>query len=190
MSELDPSTAVVLDRIEEVKLMFYPSSEKQSNGVLMTDGLSTIEMPIPEHISSPKKCELAMVFPKMWPNDFNSSDNENYNWPLHWFRRIVAVPLQKKTWLGEGHSFPAKKLAPITEMSAFILVQPKVISFLNSADKDYSIFAIAPITQKELDFKLKKGAPKFLDKFYSQQSEIVDLQRKGLKMGFVNIFKR
>lgn len=167
---------------DSIHLVYYPPNDQRSNGILITEGLSEFEMPVPERLEVKRRCELAFVFPSYWPDDFYEQENENYNWPTEWLKRIAVLPEKKNTWLGEGHSFPAEKLAPITEQEAFILVKPSVVKALKVEDDGPAVYAVVPITQKELNYKLKNGAPKFLKKFYTQSIEIIDLQRTPFKL--------
>ena len=188
--EILESEPILLDEAKGIQFLFFPSVNSSKCGILLTDGLRNFKMPVPERAQAPNQCELIFVFPDYWPKDFNTSPNENYNWPLPWMKKIATLPQKNNTWFGEGHSFPAQKLAPITEQSAFILSRPKKMSLVKDLSESLEIplYAIIPITEKELQYKLKAGAPKFLEKYFNRHDEVVDLQREEVRLKRWGVF--
>lgn len=188
--EILESEPIFIDEAEGIQFLFFPSVNSSKCGVLLTDGIRNFEMPVPKGVQLSGQCELLFVFPDYWPKDFNTSSNENYNWPLHWMKKIATLPKKKNTWFGEGHSFPAKKLAPITHQSAFILSRPKKMTLIKNLSEalEFPLYTIIPITEKELQYKLKLGAPKFLEKYFNRHNEIVDLQREEVNLKKWGIF--
>jgi len=139
--------------------------------VLMTNGLSAYEMPVPEKVKGREFIELYFCLPSYW--DLEDQTNSNTNWVFPWIQRLAKHVIEKKTWYGHGHSMPCgaekKPLSDLMKQNHFFLVDPilleEELAPLDLGDKTVFFLSIIPIYKDELDFKVARGTFKLLEVF-------------------------
>ena len=72
-----------------------------------------------------KFAKLYIQLPGDWPVD--ELENDLWNWPIHWLRRIGQYPHDNGTWLGGGFTIiandePPKPLAANTKLACLMLL--------------------------------------------------------------------
>lgn len=155
--------------------------------VILTNGLSSKDMPVPPDVDSPKRIELLFCLPSYW--DFESLDSEPWNWPFEWILKLSEYLKECKTWLGHGHTFangnPAKPLSDNMKCEYLMLTNPILLeSFLFPVKTEFGeihFLAVVPIHENEFDFKMNKGTFKFVKKFRAKNhDEIIDDFRESV----------
>ena len=94
--------------------------------ILMTNGLSSYEMPVPEKVKGLEFIELYFCLPSYL--DLADTENSNTNWVFPWIQRLAKHAVDKQTWYGHGHSMPCgadkKPLSGLMKQNHFFLVDP------------------------------------------------------------------
>lgn len=155
----------------ELPLIHLKLDLKSPVTILMTNGLSSYEMPVPEKVKGREFIELYFCLPSYW--DLADTDNPNTNWVFPWIQRLAKHVFDKQTWYGHGHSMPCgadkKPLSGLMKQNHFFLVDPilleEELSPLELGDKTIYFLAIIPIFKDELDFKVARGTFKLLEIF-------------------------
>lgn len=150
-------------------LLIVPETRSQVT-VVMTNGLSSYKMPVPEKLGGREFNELYFCLPSYW--EWNDFDNPNMNWIYPWIQRLTKFVIEKQTWFGPGHTMPCgadmESLSPLMRQNHFFLSEPLLLkdelSPLKLGEKTVHFLAIIPIFPDEMDFKQGKGTFKFLQK--------------------------
>lgn len=138
--------------------------------ILVTNGLSSYRMPVPEKLDGREFNELFFCLPSYW--ELDDLDNPNMNWVFPWIQRLAKFVVDKKTWFGPGHTMPCgsdmQSLSPLMRQNHFFLTEPLLLkdelSPLKIGDKTVHFLGILPIFPDEMDYKQGKGTYKFLQK--------------------------
>ncbi|NRA11800.1 MAG: suppressor of fused domain protein [Crocinitomicaceae bacterium] len=158
--------------------------------ILMTNGLSDYNMPVPEKEEGNEFNELCFCLPSYW--NWEEADNPQMNWVFTWIQKLAKYVQENKTWFGHGHTFPnGKEMNPISATMAqnnFIMIRPMLLETqmapVKVNGKTVNFLFIVPIYEEELDFKQSKGTRKFITKFINKGvNEMLDDYR-------VNALKR
>ena len=153
-------------------------SEAYKFTLVYTRGLSSTAQMVDENNTSFKLIELFICLPEY----FNLDETE---WPINWLNKIAAIPQKNKTWLGIGDTIPAGNPAePISEIlkaNHFIVMEPNWMCQYISPNSQISYFALVPIFQNELDFKMRNSHTILFKKFAKKQvTELVDIYRTSI----------
>lgn len=165
---------------------------KRNYFTLITSGMSEFEMNVPEGMEDSKFLELAICLPANWPlsqDSFGLGNDEVY-WPIEWLKALAKYPILMDTWLWLGHTIPngdpPEQFASDTEMCCWILGVPMFCDskfFELSIDDRKSIFfpQLLPITEQEIEFKLKHDAQRLFEQFEkSSFDNLIDPKRHSL----------
>lgn len=167
---------------------------------LITSGMSDIPMNTPESLDSYKYSELCILLPSDWKIDELSFEDENNYWPIRWLKIIARFPHDYNTWIGNGHTIPngenADSFAENTKLGCMLLLPSFTLGEEFSVlkindDKIINFYCLNPLYKEEMDFKLKKGTDKLLNKLDKFNiSEIIDNTRKNtcLKKGLLGLW--
>lgn len=154
--------------------------------ILLTGGLSTNPMNIPEATEFDKYLEVAMLLPNDWPlGELGNNQIEN-DWPIQQLRSIAMTPYASDTWVGIGHTFgrgsDLNDLYPGTPFNSTMLCESIMLpeKFLEFEVDDHMvrILTAVPLYPEELEFKLNNDSHALLAKFEEFEiSEIVSKSR-------------
>ncbi len=157
--------------------------------VLVTNGLSDYEMPVPEKMKSARFNELYFCIPSYW--ELEDRDNPRTNWVFHWLERLSVYVREKNTWFGHGHTMPcgkeANSLSETMKQNHFFLSSPmlleKELETLQLGDKSVNFLAVVPIFEDEMDYKSGKGTLKLQQKLINRgvSEKLDDYRRSALK---------
>ncbi len=151
-------------------ILFKPFSAPTTT-VLMTLGLSDYEMPVHEKHQGEEFNELFVLLPSYW--NIEDKENERFNWVFSWLQRLKDYVIDRKTWLGHGHTLPCgAEMNPISTtmlQNHLILLRPDKVSEDLSPilieGKTIGFLALIPLFGDEMDYKQGKGTLKLLQKF-------------------------
>lgn len=141
--------------------------------IIMTNGLSSYKMPVPDKYKGREFNELYFCLPSYW--DWQDIENPNLNWVYTWIRKMANYVIDKQTWFGVGHSIPnGKESLPISltmKQNNFLLSDPilleQELDTIQVDDRTIHFLAIIPIFQDEMNYKQARGAFKFFQKLNS-----------------------
>ncbi|QPF71544.1 suppressor of fused domain protein [Roseateles sp. DAIF2] len=140
----------------------------------ITSGMSDLPMTVPEGAEVPRYAELMMTLPADWKTDQASFEDESWYWPIRLIKGLARLPHKHATWLGFGHTVPngdpAEPYAPNTALCGALVLPPvSVPPAFRSLDipgvKTVSFYAVVPLHAKEMEFKLRAGVNRLLERF-------------------------
>lgn len=154
----------------EIPLLILDLELKSPVTVLMTNGLTDYQMPVPEKAEGREYNELFFCLPSYW--EWQDLNDPKMNWPFHWIQRLAKYVIEKKTWFGHGHTMPCgadmKPLSETMRQNHFFLSDPVLLQNelapLKVGDKTVHFLGIIPIFPDEMDYKQGKGTFKFQEK--------------------------
>lgn len=182
------------DRIHN-DVHMIPPSEKYPFNILITSGMSSLPMNVPEEMEGYEQwqyAELCVFLPEDWPLAEKDFEDEKNYWPVRLLKDLARLPHDYNTWLGWGHTIPngdpAEPYVPGTQLAGAIIIPPISMSeefFEVPGEPPLHIFQVIPLTAKEMDYKLDKGTDKLLEllekKFGDAIYGPIDVQRKSAK---------
>lgn len=163
---------------------------------LVTCGMSELPMRIP--IENPddlgrvpelRHAELLLCLPPDWPLTPEAFQKEDNYWPVRWLKKLARFPHLHEGWLGLGHTVPngdpPEPLAANTRLCGWLVDQPLLlppdIQKLRVGEKSINFYAIVPLYDEEMTFKVRKGSGAFahlLDR--AKVSELIDPARPSV----------
>ena len=155
---------MVSDRVHLDLLHVRPSEERPFH-VLVTSGVSDLEMTVPEEHEGPRRVELMLALPEEWPVGEEAFEREEAYWPARWLKTIGRLPHEYSTWIGYGHSIPngdpAEPIAD-TPFTGFLLTFPYLFPedfhLLECDSGDEVLFySLYPLHPGEMELKLRRG---------------------------------
>ncbi|MES2800220.1 MAG: suppressor of fused domain protein [Bacteroidota bacterium] len=169
-------------------LLINLKAEKEVT-LIMTNGLSDYQMPVPKKYEGHEFNELYFCLPSYWnledPTDINA------NWVFTWIDKMANFVVTNKTWFGTGHTIPnGKELLPLSErmkQNHFLLSYPIFLSneldAMQLNEKTIHFLAIIPIFQDEMEFKEAKGTFKIIEEFINAgiSEKLDDFRESTLK---------
>lgn len=180
----------------DIDLLLISTVKRSPIQVLLTNGLSEYEQPIPEKFSTLKHIELFFCLPSYW--DLNDEANPSMNWVKPWIQKLAKHLIEKQTWYGVGHTFPnghpVEAISPTMKQKYFLLNTPTYLvdefKPLDMDGKTVEFLAIVPIFEDELDYKMGKGTYKLQKKFLDKNiTELLDDYRMSTLKNKWRIFK-
>ena len=162
----------ISDSLEILLVKFEKNNGPVS--VLLTNGLSTYEMPVHERYKGREFNELFFSIPRYW--DLTEIDNSNRQWPVVWLEKLVNHAKEKGNWYGPGHTIQCyqdyRSLSDIMKQNHLMLIDPvfleKEMEPIILEGKRVCFLAVMPIYGDEMDFKQAKGTYKLLAKFFNK----------------------
>ena len=161
----------------KIKWVHLPALKCQ---LLFTEGLSNNVQKVKAGFEDFNKIELYFCLPEFWNLRVDK-------WPIHWIERLACIPQKNNTWYGPGDTIPAgnppENLSERLKANHFMLVEPITLGPLfddpNRSDLNIKFLGLVPITQEELDYKIRNSATvltlKMIDANFTEK---VDMFRK------------
>lgn len=156
----------ILSDLVHIDVLFVKATDERPYHVLVTSGVSDEPMNVPAGLEEHNRVELLIALPKDWPLSEEAMEEESNYWPIRWLKTIGRLPHEYDTWLGWGHTIPngdpAETIAD-TNFVGFMLAPPYLLpveffELKTSSDAVIRFFALIPLFQDEMDFKLNKGS--------------------------------
>lgn len=171
--------------------VIYPKPERDFY-TLITTGMSDLPMNIPsEEHKGWQFSELMICLPKEWKIDNESIKNEDFYWPIRLMKFMARFPHEYKSWISFGHTIPngnpSENFTDKVGFSGVLVDLPVTVSNINfpivkidDQTKIY-IYALYPIFENEMDFKLEHGSDVLLNLFDEHGiSELLNTSRKSV----------
>jgi hypothetical protein len=161
-----------------------PTADRDFN-VLVSSGMSDKAMngPFPDL----RFAELVLLLPPDWPLDQESFEKEQNFWPIRQMKYLARFPHDFSTWIWETHTIPngdpPQPYVPNTELCCILLANPISLPYefrtlTIGTEKTIHFFALIPIYQDEMHYKLKKGIEALYECFgKAGVTEVIDTSR-------------
>ncbi|HEX2954173.1 MAG TPA: suppressor of fused domain protein, partial [Bacillota bacterium] len=165
--------------------------EKRNYHTFITAGMSSLPMKAPESASECKYAELMVCLPPSWEVSEEKYEVIDFDelWPVGYMKYLARFPHKNDTWLWFGHTIPngnpAEPFADNTKLCGAILLPPIKTNYdfhqlKISEEKTVNFFAVVPLYEEEINYKLRYGYGKLLDRFDKYHvSEILDINREN-----------
>jgi len=171
---------IVSDLIH-LDVLFIKATPERPYHVLVTSGVSDEPMKVPKGMEEHNRVELIIALPKEWPLTQESFKSENHYWPVRWLKQIGRLPHEYDTWVGWGHTIPNGDPAePIanTNFVGVMLSPPyslptELFQLKTKNGNNIRFYALIPLYQEEMDFKLKSGADALEEKLEKQNIDFI-----------------
>lgn len=158
----------------EMPLLALDLELKSPVTVIVTNGLSSYKMTVPEKLKGREFNEIYFCLPSYW--EWEDLSNSNQNWIFHWIQRLSKYVVEKNTWFGPGHTMPSgsemKPFSSTMKQNHFFLSDPilleKELAPIKVGEKEIHFLAIIPIFPDEMDYKQGKGTLKFMQKLINK----------------------
>lgn len=173
---------------------FAPTPERPFY-TLVTSGLSTRPMSVPEGVEEWARAELVLCLPADWPltlgegGDLGDLGDENHAWPSQLLRTLARLPHEHGTWLGWGHTVPNGHPPLALAGTGFTgsLIGPVVTlpdEFLKVELEEGGplwFYGVFPLYPEEIEFKLNQGAQALFDRLEAfRVTELVQVDRPNV----------
>ena len=155
-----------------VDICLIPPSEECNWYTLVTMGMGAHLMNVPNQLKEEQleRAELVICLPEYWKLDKEHLKDEKWYWPIRLLKELARFPGENNTWLGWGHTVSYDgPLSYTTELCASILINPPCGNIGGNTctlpdGEEVNFYQIIPLYGDELEFKLKNGTQKLLDK--------------------------
>ena len=155
-----------------VDICLIPPSEECNWYTLVTMGMGAHLMNVPNQLKEEQleRAELVICLPEYWKLDKEHLKDEKWYWPIRLLKELARFPGENNTWLGWGHTVSYDgPLSYTTELCASILINPPCGNVGGNTctlpdGEEVNFYQIIPLYGDELEFKLKNGTQKLLDK--------------------------
>lgn len=155
-----------------VDICLIPPSEECNWYTLVTMGMGAHLMNVPKQLKEDQleRAELVICLPEYWKLDKEHLKDEKWYWPIRLLKELARFPGENNTWLGWGHTVSYDgPLSYTTELCASILINPPCGNIGGNTctlpdGEEVNFYQIIPLYGDELEFKLKNGTQKLLDK--------------------------
>src|SRR6185295_2314308 len=166
-----------------------PTAERNYH-TLVTSGMSDRPMTVPEGAEAFRYSELVFCLPPDWQLSMEAFKDEQWYWPVRLLKVLARFPHEYETWLCIGHTLPnedpPKPYAPNTKLCCVLLMPPLLggdgfQELKIDGEKSIRFYSVIPIYREEMDFKLKQGLDRLIDKFdKASVNELLDVARKNV----------
>lgn len=188
----------ILSHLVHLDVHFVLATPERPWHTLVTSGMSDLPMNPPADCSDQKFAELMISLPGNWPLDNESLKDPIWFWPIAFIKLLARLPHEYGSWLWHGHTVPngdpPEPFGSNTTLCGGMLVYSPTVpdEFLNLAigDKNVEIFAVLPLYEQEMNYKIKNGSDLLLQRLADAQiSDIVDLTRRNVsRRRFLGLF--
>ena len=189
-------TSVEKQTTTDIDLLLISTEKRSPIQLLVSNGLSSYEQPVPDKYATLKHIEIYFCLPSYW--ELEDRENPRMNWVQPWIQKLAKHLIDKQTWYGVGHTFPngnpVEAISPSMQQKYFLLNSPTYLSEelkpLQVGDKIVEFLAIVPIFEDELDYKMGKGTYKLQKKFLDKNiTELLDDYRMSTLKNKWRIFR-
>ncbi len=184
---------VVSDMIH-LDILVVPANSDRRFHYLVTSGMSDLAMQVSSKLPEGdawRFSELVIALPSYWPVlDENAMQQKKWSYPVDHLKFLARMPHKFGSWLSIGHSIPhfdsSKPIGPECKMSGFVLDYPilggeNFTSMETRDGKTIRFYAVYPVHNSEMQYKLRKGYPHLRKLFVKNfVTEIFDPKRENL----------
>ena len=178
---------IVSDKIH-VDIYLISANMDRDYSILMTSGMSSLPMNVPDELKGLEYAEVIALLPKNWPYDQKNFETENFYMPIRQLKELARFAHLHNSWLGKEHTIPngnrPQSMDDRNSFAGVILLQsrtlPEEFLSIKKDTKTINIYLMIPLFQEEMDYKLKYGTDGLLSKFDIYGiTEMIDISRKN-----------
>ena len=179
----------------DIRLLHVPATEDKPFQVLVSAGMSSKPMAIPEGANTPDRIELIMGL----PTDFDlSEDNPDHIWPVQLLAGLAHFPTELGAWFGVGHSIPngepPESYAPNCQFCCAVIApalsMPLEGQSCRCSGHDVYFRGVVPIFKHEMELKMEKGVQTLFQRFDKENiTEVLDPRRASVAGTLVELLK-
>ncbi len=183
--------------------IYFINSKKHSFNILLTSGMSSLEMNVEEGAKNKEDlrfAELMLLIPKDIEFQQVYTGKNINDWIISMLKQTAKFPHQYDTWIGIGHTIQATAdLQTYSAETDFVggIILPSVtfdekFTQIKKNGKIINIYSLFPLYKNELEYKIGNGYNAFLDLLIKANSkEVLDNKRKNIipKKSFWNKLK-
>lgn len=159
---------------------------------IFTTGMSDKPMNIPEGYEDYRYAELMTYLPREWDLSEKALKDEINYWPVRWLKVLSRMPHEYNTWLGFGHTIPngepAMPYSQETKLNCMLLIYPLRVNDVRNFyrlktndEKIINFYYALPIYEEEMNFKLRYGTEKLIDKLQKNNIDpVLNPNRKNV----------
>lgn len=182
----DPSeVSLLFDETKEVPVHIYHirANDERNFHILMSNGMSNIEMPAPVGAEDYKRAEIITLLPSDWALDEHSLQHENNNWPIRWMRTIARLAIYDQKWFTFGNTFNSNNTTIAnTQFTHVALLDsstlPEDLLSIDILDGKIILYTLIPLLASEAQIKKDKGLEALLEALATKQiTDIIDISR-------------
>jgi hypothetical protein len=175
-----------------IDLLKVEPSDDRPVQTLVTSGMSSKPMTLPEGAEGVRRAELLLSLPPEWPLDKESWQDERHYWPVRLLKSLARLPHEYGTFLDVGHTIPngdpPEPYAPGTELCCALiagpLLAPEEFDVVEGPDGPIHFFGLVAIHADEMQVKLERGLDALADPFdKAGVSELVKPERPSALRG-------
>lgn len=164
---------IISEQVHLNVLHVAPTAERNYH-TLVTCGMSYRPMVAPEGLEQFAFAELMVHLPPSWPVNQAAFADENFYWPVQCLKTLARFPHEYQSWLGPGHTVPngnpPKPYANNTKLCCAFVMPPslpgkQVFRLDLKGGKAVFFYELSMLYREEMDFLLKHGHEKLLDRF-------------------------
>ena len=172
--------------------VFFIQSEKHSFNILLTSGMSSWKMDIPQNVENPEEvafAELMILLPKELEFSEAVSEENTNGWIIAMLKQAARFPYQYETWLGVGHTIQANEKFEAYDIStkfAGLVILPSMtfdedFTAIRKNEKLINIYTVFPMYKDEIEFKIENGYEGLVELLQkSNFTELFDSNRPSL----------
>ena len=152
----------------EIQLLHIPATENKPFQVLVSSGMSSKPMPVPEDANSSTRVELVMGLPE----EFDlANNNPDHIWPVQLLASLAHFPTELGAWLGIGHSIPngspPEPYSPGTQfccaaIGPALLIPMEGQSCPHPQGYQVSFLGVVPIFKHEMELKIEQRCTRLI----------------------------
>lgn len=190
----DEDTDIVVFHEIESKIIhrdiyFIKAMKNRPYHILLSCGMSTLPMVVPDDIESSEFAEVMILLPKEWNLGYESFSDERNYWPIRIMKQLMMLPHPSKTWLGFGHTFGHESDSEFAKDIGFNSVMLAHSMELSDDftqielenEKAIEIYTLIPLYKEELEYKKKTSASDLLERLDKYGiEEIVKIGRENV----------
>lgn len=171
--------------------VYFVTAEKHNFNILLTCGMSTLAMQIPDAVENPddyKFAELMLLVPKSLAFGKVTGQSGN-DWLIEMLKESARFAHHYDTWISIGHTLQATYgMEPYSENTDFtgVVILPSVtfneeFTAVKAGENIINIYSVFPLYANELTYKIENGYNALLDKLIEKDAkEIFDANRVNL----------
>jgi uncharacterized protein len=163
-----------------VMLHHVPASKKSKLQVLFTVGLS--DKPLARDGKPLAFTELNLLLPPKWPLTAVALKNPKKNWPIKWFKMVVAELQAAKAWPDQPVLYSNDgPLSPDTKLCGWVLLEA-VGQTVHAPDYRWiDVHTLFPVYAEEMELVRKSGTEELVNRFGDMDIPLsLDLNRPNV----------
>lgn len=123
---------------------------------LFTNGLSDVQMNVPEGQDEWSRAELFLQLPPDW--QFEKADDPSWGWPHLWLREIAALPASNDSWFGGKLCVvELPNVTPGLRFSGCLLWSQYYFESQFLHGQIVTLYRVVPLTSAEIAFEKEHG---------------------------------